>query len=404
MIISIVTAHLLQVAAQLVRGHTEASEAPWGALRCLVGDVAYGGRVADQRDQRVLAAYLGRLFCAAAAAPGAALAPAPGYSMPDAATLDAVKVRRRQGTSGCPHVPGRQAAWHAPLHERIESLKPQLTWQLYRTTDFHVGEQAHIAAMPLRDAPEVLGQHANADAAVHALEATALLSGLAAMQRGPPAVVADGAGSEARLLATAARLVEQAQHFMLSLKSYDIKGMHGWSNRAVHAQPGQRLLLSSAQQHEWHVSIGQHFAAQHGHDQPGAQVPDARELDAALAAAAAPRAGDSLLQAVLAQELERHASLAARVRRDTSALERMLGGRAANSSGLADCASALLAGQARRKQHRHFIFQEAGIFAMAPFPAQLSAPKKACWTGMLETGRCIPCSTCAPLCIEAFTW
>ena len=90
---------LLQAAAQLVRGHAEASQAPWEALRCLVGDVTYGGRMTDQRDQRVLAAYLGRLFCAAAAAPGAALAPAPGYSMPDAATVDAVKVRRRRSNS-----------------------------------------------------------------------------------------------------------------------------------------------------------------------------------------------------------------------------------------------------------------------------------------------------------------
>ena len=97
--------HSLQAAAQLVRGHAEASDAPWEALRCLVGDVAYGGRMVDARDQRVLAAYLGRLFCAAAAAPGAALAPVPGYIMPDAATADAVKVRRRQCNSRIMHAP-----------------------------------------------------------------------------------------------------------------------------------------------------------------------------------------------------------------------------------------------------------------------------------------------------------
>ena len=89
-------ANVPQAAANLVRGHAEASEAPWEALRCLVGDVTYGGRTSDTRDQRVLTAYLGRLFCAAASAPGAALAPAPGYSMPDAATMDAVRVRSRQ--------------------------------------------------------------------------------------------------------------------------------------------------------------------------------------------------------------------------------------------------------------------------------------------------------------------
>ena len=66
--------------------------------------------------------------------------------------------------------------------------------------------------MPLRDLPEVFGQHASADAAMYALEATALLSGLAAMQHVPSATVADAASSGTRLLAVAAMLLEQAQH------------------------------------------------------------------------------------------------------------------------------------------------------------------------------------------------
>ena len=91
-------------------------------------------------------------------------------------------------------------------------------------------------------------------------------------------------------------------------------------------------------------------AAQRSHDRAGPQVPAAPELDAALAAAATPRSGGILLQAVLVQELERHASLAACVRRDADALERMLGGRTANTKRLADCARALLAGQVRRPE------------------------------------------------------
>lgn len=120
--------HLLQAAVQLVRVHAEASEAPWEALRCLVGDVTYGGRMVDKRDQRVLATYLGRLFCAAAAAPGAALAPAPGYSMPDAATTDAVKVRRRQVNSGIPHAPEAGTTLHVLLPVLQKSQKRHFTW------------------------------------------------------------------------------------------------------------------------------------------------------------------------------------------------------------------------------------------------------------------------------------
>lgn len=81
-----------QVASELVRAHLDSADSPWEALRCLVGEATYGGRITDERDRRVVAAYLGRLFCEAAMAPGATLAPAPGYSMPDAATLAAVRV------------------------------------------------------------------------------------------------------------------------------------------------------------------------------------------------------------------------------------------------------------------------------------------------------------------------
>lgn len=81
-----------QVASELVRAHLDSADSPWEALRCLVGEATYGGRITDERDRRVVAAYLGRLFCEAAMAPGATLAPAPGYSMPDAASLAAVRV------------------------------------------------------------------------------------------------------------------------------------------------------------------------------------------------------------------------------------------------------------------------------------------------------------------------
>ena len=213
-------------------------------------------------------------------------------------------------------------------------------------------EQAHIAAMPLRDAPEVFGQHASADAAVHALEAAALLAGLAAMQRGHPAVIAHGASSEMRLLAITAMLLAQAQHLICCHCKHRIE--HGWSTALL------AKAASCSQQCSAACVAGlcgaplcfERFRNNHA----CLQVPDAPELDAAVAAAATPRSGGMLLQAVLAQELERHASLAARVRRDATALERVLGGRTANTTALADRAQTLLAGQARRKKTlRHFM-------------------------------------------------
>jgi len=70
--------------------------------------------------------------------------------------------------------------------------------------------QAHIAAMPARDAPEVFGQHASAEAACQAREGAVLLGCLAALQ--PPAAAAPPElPREERLLAAAAQLLEQAR-------------------------------------------------------------------------------------------------------------------------------------------------------------------------------------------------
>lgn len=240
--------------------------------------------------------------------------------------------------------------------------------------------------MPLRDVPEVFGQHASADAAMHALEASALLSGLAAMQRGPPAVIADGASSETRLLAITAVLLKQAQPLICRHWKHS---MAGAQRRCMSAKGA--FFLSNAQQHVWRASVGPHSAAERSHDQAGPQVPDAPELDAAVAAAATPRSGGMLLQAVLVQELELHASLAARVRRDATALERVLGGRTANTKGLADCAEALLAGQARPPETlRDFPMTKAGSHALVP-PRTASSSKESslewsAWTGQLFPG------------------
>ncbi len=64
--------------------------------------------------------------------------------------------------------------------------------------------------MPARDAPEVFGQHASAEAACQAREGAALLSCLAALQP-PVAAASPEPPREERLLAAAAQLLEQAR-------------------------------------------------------------------------------------------------------------------------------------------------------------------------------------------------
>jgi len=97
-----------------VAAHLEAGDAPWEALRCLVGEAAYGGRAGGGRagggrERRALGALLGRLLCEAAAAPGAALTRAPGYTMPDGASPAGIKARRqalRGGPAASLHAAG----------------------------------------------------------------------------------------------------------------------------------------------------------------------------------------------------------------------------------------------------------------------------------------------------------
>jgi len=92
-----------------VAAHLEAGDAPWEALRCLVDEAAYGGRAGGGRERRALGALLGRLLCEAAAAPGAVLARAPGYTMPDGASPAGIKARRqalRGGPAASLHAAG----------------------------------------------------------------------------------------------------------------------------------------------------------------------------------------------------------------------------------------------------------------------------------------------------------
>ena len=123
------------MAEDILRSHLDAGAGagvPWRALRYLVSDATYGGRVTDEVDRRVLAACIGRLFSVAALeTPSFKLGASPAYCCPADGSL--------------------------------------------------ASHRSHIAALPATDPPEALGQHANAELSQLIHDAGALLDGLVAV-------------------------------------------------------------------------------------------------------------------------------------------------------------------------------------------------------------------------------
>ena len=73
-----------QVSDDLLKSYLDSYAAtPWEALKYLIAEANYGGRVTDELDRRVLASYLNKFYCEAAL--GAApylLSPLPTYFIP----------------------------------------------------------------------------------------------------------------------------------------------------------------------------------------------------------------------------------------------------------------------------------------------------------------------------------
>ena len=68
-------------------------QTPWAALRYLVAEANYGGRVTDELDRRVLNSYLNNFYTEEAlSVPNFALSPLPEYHIPQTSTLQGFKV------------------------------------------------------------------------------------------------------------------------------------------------------------------------------------------------------------------------------------------------------------------------------------------------------------------------
>ena len=73
----------------------EYEETPWDALKYLISEANYGGRVTDELDRRVLNSYLNQFYCEdALTIPNYPLSPLPMYYIPEHGPLQSFKVRR----------------------------------------------------------------------------------------------------------------------------------------------------------------------------------------------------------------------------------------------------------------------------------------------------------------------
>lgn len=113
----------------------EYEETPFDALKFLISEANYGGRVTDEIDRRVLAAYLNQFYCPP-------ILSVPNYEL---STL---------------------SIYHVPDDGTLQT------------------HREFIKTLPTTDHPEAFGQHANADIAFQLSDSRLLLQTIAGLQGG----------------------------------------------------------------------------------------------------------------------------------------------------------------------------------------------------------------------------
>lgn len=109
------------------------TDTPWEALRYLIAEANYGGRVTDELDRRVLASYLNKFYCEdALAVDNYPLSPLSTYYVPDPGPLSSFK--------------------------------------------------DYILQLPTADRPEAFGQHPNAEISYQIEDSKVVLDSLLALQ------------------------------------------------------------------------------------------------------------------------------------------------------------------------------------------------------------------------------
>lgn len=147
---------------------------PWEAIKYLIADVNYGGRVTDKWDRRLLGVYSKKMFCPEAIA----------------------NVNYRLSSMATYYIPD-----DGPLHT-------------YRD---------YIASLPLHDKPDAFGQHSNADIASSIQDANYILSTLVSLQ--PRIVSGPGESREQKVQIIIADLNKKlANEIVLSAENRSLLG------------------------------------------------------------------------------------------------------------------------------------------------------------------------------------
>ncbi|KAI8915474.1 dynein heavy chain and region D6 of dynein motor-domain-containing protein [Powellomyces hirtus] len=136
----------------------EYADTPWDALKYLIAEANYGGRITDDWDRRVLRSYINTLFCE------------------EAVTTSQYKV----STLPQYHIPD--------------------VMELQATRDY-------VASLPAFDKPEVFGQHPNADIASQIRESGNMLQSLLSLQ--PQITAGPGASREDKVFAVASDILRK---------------------------------------------------------------------------------------------------------------------------------------------------------------------------------------------------
>lgn len=136
----------------------EYEEIPWDALKYLIAEANYGGRITDDWDRRVLRSYINLLFSEEAIqTPQFKVSALPNYYIPETTELQ--------------------------------------------------GFREYVASLPTFDKPEVFGQHSNADIASQIRESDNMLQSLVSLQ--PQITIGAGASREDKVYAIAVDILRK---------------------------------------------------------------------------------------------------------------------------------------------------------------------------------------------------
>ncbi len=210
------------VSDDLLKSYLDSYEqTPWDALKYLISEANYGGRVTDELDRRVLASYLNKFYCEdALTQQNYLLSPLPTYYIPDNGPLQSFKVGvARVGLHGLPlHI-------HTRARLSLAVVRGEAAFHALYCGCGHVCIRMHvcvcvmctapmqdyITTLPATDRPEAFGQHANAEISYLIEDSRVLLDSLTALQprTGGASAAAGGQSREDLVMTIATDLLEQ---------------------------------------------------------------------------------------------------------------------------------------------------------------------------------------------------